>query len=177
MSPETTASAAELRTSGEPRTWRITATNGLSVSGYLPPWAYEDPSASGVDPHLLPVLLVDVELFRYFHDVIDPLVGPGDGLDEDGHVTAYFCAITCRPFADRDVPDLPVHPVLTVQVTETDETVCHDPGELAALIARLRAHTDHLDQHVLPAFTAIHDDWRIHHRTAAGRPTPPVGQP
>ncbi|WP_237404535.1 DUF6907 domain-containing protein [Actinacidiphila reveromycinica] len=146
------------------------ATNGVTVSWYLPPWAYEDPSRSEVDPHHLPVALVDVELFRYFEDVVDPLVGPGDGLDGDGFVLAYFCAVTCRPFADREVPDAPVHPVLTVQVGSGDETVCHDPAELAALIARLRTHTDYLDQHVHPAFTAIHDDWEVHHRTVAKPP-------
>ncbi|WP_435178360.1 DUF6907 domain-containing protein [Actinacidiphila sp. bgisy145] len=162
---EATAVAA-LRTTGEPRTWRLTATNGVTVSGYLPPWAYEDPSASDVHPVALPVDLVRLELFRYFDGVPGSLVGPGDGVDEDGYMTP-FGAVTCHPCADREAPDRPVHPVLTVQVSDTEETICHDPDELAALIARLRTRVDYLDQHVRPAFTAIHQDWQTHHHTAA----------
>ncbi|BBA98205.1 hypothetical protein RVR_4305 [Actinacidiphila reveromycinica] len=162
--PEAAAVAA-LRTCGAPRTWRVTATNGVTVSGYLPPWAFEDPSMTAVEPPGLPVALVDVELFRYFDGVAGSLAGPDDGVDEDGVITP-FCAVTCRPFADREAPEVPAHPVLTVQVSGSEETVCHDPGELAVLIGRLRAHTDYLDRHVLPAFTVIHRDWEAHHRTA-----------
>ncbi|WP_335982035.1 DUF6907 domain-containing protein [Streptomyces sp. CA2R106] len=160
---EEAPAAKELRTSGEPRTWRVTATNGVTVSGYLPPWAYEDPSESDVHPVALPVGLARLELFRYFDGVPGSLVGPGDGTDEDGYTTP-FGALTCHPCADRETPDRPVHPVLTIQVSDTEETVCTDPDELAALITRLRAHTDYLDQHVRPAFTTIREDWRTHHR-------------
>ncbi|WP_335979911.1 DUF6907 domain-containing protein [Streptomyces sp. CA2R106] len=162
---EEAAAVAELRTTGTPGTWRLTATNGVTVSGYLPPWAYEDPSASGIDPDRLPVAACDVELFRYFDDLAGSLVGPGDGAEEDDYVTP-FAAITCHPCAEREAPDRPVDPVLTVQVSDTEETVCADPGELAALIARLKAHTDYLDQHVRPTFTAIYQDWQTHHHTA-----------
>jgi hypothetical protein len=134
----------------------------VTVCGYLPPWAYEDPSASDVHPVALPVGLVRLELFCYF--------GPGDGVDEDGYATP-FGAVTCHPCADREAPDRPVYPVLTVQVSDTEEMVCADPDELVALIARLRAHTDYLDHHVRPAFAAIHEDWRTHHR-AATAPSP-----
>ncbi|WP_435128510.1 hypothetical protein [Actinacidiphila sp. bgisy144] len=157
---------AALRTTGTPRTWRLTATNGVTVSGYLPPWVFEDPSASDVAPARLPVAAVDVELFHYFDGVPGSLTGSDHGTDIDGYATP-FGAITCHPCVDRESPERPVHPVLTIQVSDTEETICHDPDELAALITRLRTRIDYLDQHVRPAFTAIHDDWESHHRTAA----------
>jgi hypothetical protein len=164
---EEAAAVAELRTTGTPRTWRLTATNGVTVSGYLPPWVFEDPSGSGIDPDRLPVAAIDVELFHYFDGVPGSLTGSDDGTDTDGYATP-FGAITCHPCADRETPERPVHPILTVQVSDTEETVCHDPDELAALIARLRTHTDYLDHCIRPAFIAVYEDWQTHHRTATG---------
>ncbi|WP_335979628.1 hypothetical protein [Streptomyces sp. CA2R106] len=164
---EEAAAVAELRTTGTPRTWRLTTTNGVAVSGYLPPWAFEDPSESDIDPDRLAVAAIDVELFHYFDGVPGSLTGTDHGTDIDGYMTP-FGAITCRPCPDREVPDRPVHPVLTVQVSDTEETVCADPDELGALITRLRTRTDYLDQHVRPAFIVVYEDWQAHHRTATG---------
>jgi hypothetical protein len=41
-------------------TWTITATSGLAVTGYLPPWAQEDPSEAGVPVGRLGKVLADI---------------------------------------------------------------------------------------------------------------------
>jgi hypothetical protein len=167
VSPDSTeAAVAALRTVGPARRWRIATTNGITASGYLPAWAYEDPSASDIDPRRLDVTLANVVHFYQFEDVIEPLVGPDDGLDGEGNVMTYFCEVAWHPFADASAPDDPLHPVLNIQVSGGETTRCADPVELVAFIARLRAHIEYLDLHVLPVFTAIREDWKVHHREA-----------
>src|SRR5262245_12974047 len=49
------------RPAGPPaRTWAITTTSGHTASGYLPAWAHEDPSTTGVPPGRLPAALADI---------------------------------------------------------------------------------------------------------------------
>jgi hypothetical protein len=55
------------------QSWTITITtaNGLTATGYLPPWAAEDPSKGGVPASAFSRVLADINHHRAF-DGLDP---------------------------------------------------------------------------------------------------------
>jgi hypothetical protein len=164
-----TNAASSLPVSDEARTWKITTTNGITVYGYLPGWAEDDPSESGVEPRLLDVTLADIRHRYSFDDVTSPLITcDGDAEDTEG-LAPFFCEIECHPHADREVADGPLVPVLNVQITPDCSTTCRETSELTALIADLRVHVDYLENDVLPNFVAVREDWAARHFEATGK--------
>lgn len=164
--------ATALGTTSRARTWRITTTNGTTAYGYLPAWADDDPSETDLDPRALSLTLTDIVHHFPFTGLATPLVTQSDDdPDADDGIASYFCEIECHPHPDHARPDDPLTPVLLVQITQNHTTTCHEPAELAALIARLRAHTDFLAHDVLPAFRTIHEDWASHQREPTKQPS------
>jgi hypothetical protein len=141
------------------RTWTITTTSGLTVSGYLPGWAEEDPSQSGVALERLGLELADITHEAPCPGQMLPVVS-GSGPAEEAEV--FWGTIVCHPFTEDPEPRLPV---VNVRIIDDYWTTDLGPAELADLAKKLRAQANRLDNEVRPALIAARDDWATHHTT------------
>jgi hypothetical protein len=155
----TTSTAARTSTPEMPRRiWTVTTINGQDVIGYLPPWAEDDPSRTGVPVEQLGKVLADICHSTEFS---------GQGIrvsltDAPGTDTVILGgSIDFHPYTDN--PDLPVAaagvPVAHLQIVDDYWIHDLDPWALGVIAAKLRAQADRLDHEVRPALTAARADW------------------
>lgn len=138
--------------------WAISTTSGLTVSGYLPAWAEDDPSRSGVSLDDLAVLLTEVDHAATFDGV--PLEMSEPGFDGDVAQVRFFRgSIDCHPFMESPGPRVPL---VNIEVVPGCWLHRLDPGALASLSLTLRGLADRLDHELRPALIAARDDWARH---------------
>ncbi|WP_435128790.1 DUF6907 domain-containing protein [Actinacidiphila sp. bgisy144] len=158
--------ATETDGTGRPvRQWTITTTTGEQTTGYLPPWATEDPSEQGVLPEELAARLADVCHSTEFPGQVLRAYSPGNVTDAPEEVEILGSSITCAPYAPT--PELAI-PVATVCVADGYWITDLDPTGLAELIAGLRAVADRLDDVVIPQLNDIRAEWTAHHTSGTG---------
>ncbi|CAG7650982.1 DUF6907 domain-containing protein [Actinacidiphila bryophytorum] len=138
------------------KTWTIATTAGDAVSGHLPAWAHDDPTAANVAPDQLPVELADISHRAYFDG---QLLRVRDGASTAADERVLWSVLVCDPYAEEPDPRVPVVNVAIVD----DYWVTHlDPDGLAELAAKLRAQADRLDQEIRPQLVASRADWAAH---------------
>lgn len=139
------------------RTWTITTTEGYAATGYLPAWAEEDPSKTGVAPERLAMELADIS-----HRA--PVSGQMMSItcdDTPGTDTVVFWgSIDCNPHSEDSEVRIPV-----VHLQLVDDYWFDDlgPDQLAEIAAQLREQADRLDREVRPQLIAAREDWAAHH--------------
>lgn len=154
----TTPPVVQPRPWSTPGQWTITAETGLTVSGYLPEWAEDDPSENGVPLSLLPARLAGVSHRSLFEGQMVPLVTPDlNAAAEDDAILEG--AIDCNPYDPN--PDLR-RPHVTLQVCVGYWIRGLDPDDLTRVITQLRAQADLLERHIHPALITARDDWATH---------------
>jgi hypothetical protein len=86
------------------RTWSISTTGGFTLTGYLPPWADEDPSDTGVPLERLSVTLIDLAHRRPFAGqrmrVHHPARAGDDGQAGESEESLFDGHITCYPYSE-----------------------------------------------------------------------------
>ncbi|WP_435178721.1 DUF6907 domain-containing protein [Actinacidiphila sp. bgisy145] len=143
----------------------ITTTAGEQVSGYLPPWAAEDPSEADVPPEELAARLADVCHYREFPGQVLRAYSPGNSSVAPEELEVMSSSITCTPYAPA--PELAL-PVVTVRVAGEYWMTDLDPAGVADLVAGLRAVADRLDGVVIPQLNDIRAEWTAHHTSGTG---------
>lgn len=137
------------------RAWTIATTSGLTVSGYLPAWAEDDPSTSGVSLEELAVLLTEVDHCASFDGV--PLEVSGPGFDGDTEQVRFFwSSIDCHPFMEDPGPRVPL---ANIEMLPGRWLHRLDPAGLASLSHTLRTLADRLDHELRPALIAARHNW------------------
>ncbi|MBD0735288.1 DUF6907 domain-containing protein [Streptomyces sp. CBMA29] len=141
-----------------PGKWTITTEGGSVTSGYLPAWAEDDPSETGVSLALLPSRLTGINHRNFFEGPIMPLTTTGsrDDAEEDA---VFEGSIDCNPY---DPDPCQRAPVVNIQVCLGHWILGLDPKELGDVAAKLRAQADRLHDEVLPALIAAREDWATH---------------
>ncbi|MFJ5608118.1 DUF6907 domain-containing protein [Streptomyces sp. NPDC093221] len=144
---------------GVPGRWTITTPNGPEVSGYLPDWAEDDPSESGVPFDLLPLRLTHIEHRTFFEGQTVSLVEtwPGNAAEEE---VVLGGSIDCAPYASDPRFRLPV---VNIQVCPEHWIAGLDPDGVAEIAARLLDQAELLIREVRPALIAARKDWEAHH--------------
>jgi hypothetical protein len=139
------------------RIWTITATDDTTASGYLPGWAEEDPSRTGVPPAAFRNAVHDVIHRAHFDgQLLRPARGGyGPGAD----TWALNGTIECIPDTDDGTPPIPV---ANVHIIEDFWLTGLGPADLSALAAQLRAQADRLENDVRPRLIAYRADWSTH---------------
>jgi hypothetical protein len=137
---------------GVPRTWTITTDTGFTISGHLPPWATDDPSAHQVPIDQLGIALSDINHHQDVCGQTLPLpVNTPNTQDQDDQAVPVFCgSIDCDPYATE--PELRT-PVFNYHI----EALA--PDDITRLATLLRTHADELDHHVRPALVQARNDW------------------
>lgn len=162
LKPATTTAPAQqpaLESIASPgRTWSISTTGGITLTGYLPFWADEDPSESDVPLEELSVKLVDLAHRRPFDGQRMRVHNPAHaddvrlGAEEslfDGH-------ITCHPYSEDPQERMPYANVRVVDDLWLNHLA---PEGLTELAAQLRAQADHIEGDVIPALEEARSDW------------------
>lgn len=153
-----------------PGTWTITTTDGRAAGGYLPEWAEDDPSETGVPPEELNRRLALVSHRTFFEGPLLPVTAPDlwDGPEDE---PVFEGSIDCNPH-DAD-PRLRV-PVVNLRIAEGRWVLGLDPDALGRVADRLREHADFLDRTVRVDLRAARDGWKAHGAPArtAGPVTP-----
>lgn len=139
--------------------WTLTTADGETVRGYLPGWAEEDPSRTGIPPEALRNAVYDVVHRASFDGQPLRLAPGGYGPGEDTWI--FGGNIECAP--ETDDGQTPI-PVVNVHLIEDFWISGLGPDELAALIAQLRAQADLLEHDVRPRLITCRADWEAHHR-------------
>ncbi len=141
------------------RTWAVSTTGGEVVRGYLPWWAEDDPTRTGVRPERLHIELAAIGHQANRGGLIVPVT---QGVDPATDAGVFVVTIDCRPFGEDGDPDLPV---VNVQVVDDWWITDLDPAGVTELGRRLRALADHLTDTVAPELTTARQDWTAHHHT------------
>ncbi|MFH8369158.1 DUF6907 domain-containing protein [Streptomyces sp. NPDC018031] len=142
------------------RTWALGLAGGGQVTGPLPAWADDDPSATGLTPEQLRMRLVDMTHWHAVDgtalDVFLPAQVSGEDTGAVHPEPVLAAAIHLDPYAED-----PGHrvPLATVAVLEDCVIADLDPGGLADVIAKLRAQVDRLDQ-VHADLVQARTEWR-----------------
>ncbi|MBD0738281.1 DUF6907 domain-containing protein [Streptomyces sp. CBMA29] len=141
-----------------PGRWTITTPNGPEVSGYLPDWAEDDPSESGVPLDQLPIRLTHIEHRTFFEGQPVSLVEtwPGNTAEEE---VLLGGSIDCAPYASDPRFRLPV---VNIQVCPEHWIAGLDPDGVAEVAACLLAQAELLMHEVRPALIAARKDWEAH---------------
>lgn len=144
---------------GAGRRWSIVTTSGCTATGYLPGWAVEDPSATGVPPAGLHLAVSEVSHHAPFPGQRMPVTcdtGPAQEAE------VFRGGIDCDPYAEG--PEPPV-PVVNLQIVDDYWVYGLNPEQLAGIAAKLRAQADRLDHAIRPALIAARTEWAAHHAT------------
>ncbi|MEC3993906.1 hypothetical protein VSR01_10275 [Actinacidiphila sp. DG2A-62] len=141
------------------RTWAVSTTSGEVVRGYLPWWAEDDPSRTGVRPDRLHLELAAIGHQANRGGLIVPVT---QGVDPATDAGVLVVTIDCRPFGEDGDPELPV---VNVQVVDDWWITDLDPAGVTDLGRRLRALADRLTDAVAPELAAAREDWAARHRT------------
>ncbi|MFJ1585507.1 DUF6907 domain-containing protein [Streptomyces sp. NPDC088197] len=157
--------AAETDVPARPgRTWEIASTDNYTATGYLPTWAEDDPSTSGVSLARLFVLLGDMCHQAHFDGQRMRVAHAR----EPGEESAVFSGtIDCTPYAEDTAGRLPVANVWIVDDYWVNGL---DPTGLATFAAQLRAQADYLDREVYPLLVAARAEWTARHAGPPSRP-------
>ncbi|WP_435133671.1 DUF6907 domain-containing protein [Actinacidiphila sp. bgisy144] len=141
---------------GLPRQWTITTSDGRTVTGYLPPWAGDDPSEHNVPADQLADRLADIHhTARFPGQRINLYSAPGP----TGRPTSqeiFSCTIDCTPYAFHPDPRMPV---ANVHLCEETWITDLDPDGLLNLAHLLRAQADRLDHEIRPALLSAITTW------------------
>jgi hypothetical protein len=140
-------------------TWTIATTTGHTASGYLPPWAEEDPSQTAVPDDRLEKVLADTCHWADFSGRRIRVASDG-GPGRDTVVLGG--SIDHHPYAEDPQTRIPV---VNLQINDDHWINDVNPDELAVIAAKLRAQADHLDHEVRPALSAARTDWAANHTT------------
>lgn len=138
--PYTLTTAAEAAIEVAKR-WTITTTNGITVSGYLPPWAKQNPSVAGIQPDHLVGTLDDIG-----HRAWYPGVKAEVTMGRDDATLPIMCPqIECDPFHEDPAKRVPT---VSVELAEgCDDWIGGlDPDGVRRLADKLRAQAAVLDQ-------------------------------
>ena len=158
---------AAVRSAGSARTWVVATVSGEAVTGYLPAWAEEDPSRSGVRPDRLHIALADIFHQAEVGGLVLPVVhGPGPAVEAG----VLVVTVGCKPFGEDDEPRIPV---VNVQVVDDFWLRDLDPDAVAGLGVRLQGLGRHLVGTVAPGLAAARADWARHSRSVAALPEEP----
>jgi hypothetical protein len=156
--PETPMTPSTTDDQHPQRTWTITATNGVSASGYLPAWAAVDPSQTNVQPDHMMNRLDDVTHIKWYSG---QLIERTDLPDETGRYTGPT-AILCPQIDVDPFDEDPVNRIPTATVEIIEGWDCWIPGlgpeGAHALADQLRAQAAVLDQ-VGDDLAAYRADW------------------
>jgi hypothetical protein len=145
------------------RTWSINTTGDITVTGYLPPWADEDPSDTDVPLEKLSAQLIDLSHWKSFDGQLmcihHPAHAAGDGKAGEGEDIVFSGNITCYPYSEDPQERTPF-----VNVRVVDDFWINNltPDGLATLAAKLRAQADYLENNVAPTLEAFRRDWDAH---------------
>ena len=143
------------------RAWSISTTGGFTLTGYLPPWADEDPSDTDVPLERLSIKLIDLahwwpfdgQRMRIHHPAhADEQAGESEESLFDGH-------ITCYPYSEDPQERTPYANVRVVDDFWLNNLT---PEGLAQLATQLRTQADHLEKDVTPILEAARNDWAAH---------------
>lgn len=143
----------DTRQSSRAPRWRIATTSGYAVSGYLPPWAEDDPSAEGVELERLGVHLADIAHRAVFPGRALPVTGT-DGPPEDTEVLAGV--IDCHPYGEDPGPRMPV---VHLHLVDDFWVLGLDPDALSHVAEQLHAQAAWLEAELRPRLIAARDDW------------------
>ncbi|MFJ5608209.1 DUF6907 domain-containing protein [Streptomyces sp. NPDC093221] len=160
------------------RTWSISTTGGFTLTGYLPPWADEDPSDTDVPLERLSVTLIDLAHRRPFAGqrmrVHHPARAGDDGQADESEESLFDGHITCYPYSEEPRERAP-H--ANVRVVEDFWLNNLTPEDLTDLAARLRAQADRLETELVPVLEEARNDWFTAHEEPAGTaiPSRPIG--
>jgi hypothetical protein len=146
---------------GAARRWTVTTVNGVSVSGYLPKWAEDDPSESGVAPERLSVTLVDIAHRRAFDGIA--LTAFTEGRSDRAHlVNAFAPEIQCHPCPDPELPGESLVPVVNVQISPECWMTDLGPDQLLAYADQFDSLAHRIRSEVVPTLEAARADWTAH---------------
>lgn len=140
-----------------PGAWTITATDGTAASGYLPEWAEDDPTETGVPPEELDRRLVLVNHRTFFEGPLASVTAPDlwDGAEDE---PLFEGSIDCNPHD----PDARLRiPVVNLRVAEGRWILGLTPEGLGDIAGKLRAQADLLEGKVRAALVAARDDWAV----------------
>jgi len=145
------------------RTWCISTTGGFTLTGYLPPWADEDPGATDVPLEKLSIELIDLAHRRPFDGqrmrIHHPAHADGDGQAGECEESVLDGHITCYPYSDDPQERTPYANVRVVDDFWLNNLT---PEDLTKLAAQLRAQADHLEKNVAPILEEARNDWAAH---------------
>ena len=139
------------------RTWQVSTASGLALTGYLPPWADENPSLSGVALEHLGVCLANIVHSTEFSGQLGYVSNHGGPVEE----TVIFSGfIDCHPHAED--PALRV-PFAHLHLVGDHRIINLDPNGVADLAALFHAQGTYLENEVLSALTAARSEWAENH--------------
>ncbi|MFC4035307.1 DUF6907 domain-containing protein [Streptomyces polygonati] len=143
------------------RTWTIGTTAGFTATGYLPAWAEEDPSDSGVPLDELQLRLADINHWTHFDGQTMQVRLPAFGgeASQVGEAQVFRGSIDCNPYAEEPEPRVPVVNLAIIEDFWINDL---DPEALGDLAAKLRAQADRLDHEIRPRLIDIRADWAQH---------------
>ncbi|WP_328466830.1 DUF6907 domain-containing protein [Streptomyces sp. NBC_00448] len=153
---------------GPARRWTLTSVDGHTLSGYLPPWAGDDPSEHHVPVDQLAHRLADIHHSARFPGQTATVYTAADRSGRPSEQEIFSCTLDCTPYAE--LPD-PRVPVANVHLCEESWIIDLDPEGLLQVADLLRAQADLLDRKVRPALIAAREDWAI------GTHSEPQGSP
>ncbi|BBA98826.1 hypothetical protein RVR_5171 [Actinacidiphila reveromycinica] len=149
---------------GPARRWTLTAADGRTLSGYLPPWAGDDPSEHHVPVEQLADRLADIHHSARFPGQAVAVYTAADPSGRPSEQQILSCTIDCAPYAP--LPD-PRVPVANVHLCEESWITDLDPDGLLRLADLLRAQADRLDREIRPALISARADWAARARSGA----------
>lgn len=142
------------------RTWVITTTNGYTASGYLPAWAQEDPSKTGVAPEQLHIELSDVTHETSFGGQFMRVCSDGEDPGEDSPV--LIAHMQCIPYADED-PQARI-PVVSIQIFDDLWLMNLGDSGVTEVAEKFHDFADLLINKVGPELSVARADWAKHQR-------------
>lgn len=143
------------------RTWAVTTTSGFTANGYLPSWAEDDPSATGIHVDRLPIVLADISHNVTFEGQPMTVWAPGcpDESASTGEAPVLWGTLGCTPYGENTDSRVPV-----VNLAIVDDYWINnlDPEGLSKIVSQLRAQAERLENEVLPQLVAARADWAEH---------------
>ncbi len=142
---------------GIPR-WQVSTTSGHTATGYLPAWAEDDPSRTGVPVERLGKVLADICHSATFSGQRMRVATDGStGTD----AVILGGSISFHPYSGNPEVTVPSAGVPVAHLQLVDDYWIHDldPWALGTIAAKLRAQADYLDHKVRPALTTARADW------------------
>lgn len=142
------------------RTWSVSTAGGFIFTGYLPPWADEDPSDTEVSLERPSVKLIDLAHWRPFDGqrmrVHHPALADDAGNTGDVEDSLFGGHIVCYSYSEDPQERTPCANVRVVDDFWLNNLT---PEDLTTLAAKLRTQADHLEKAVAPVLQEARNDW------------------